>query len=202
MSKKKPPVRQLPSMDRAALRMVCSPQFWRMAVLWAISLLYSYLLLFLGGQAAAPPRRRQMPGAGRRPICVVTGVRSHEHPRPCLLSGLRNVSRCGDFRRRRGWARRRWRRWLGRTTTSYLVSLLPAFLLTWTFRRTGVLLSLVLFCDSVSEMCVAKVIEWDYRQLLCRITWYRCTKSGVQFCFVSAGRSTQLLSEVLLCMYY
>jgi hypothetical protein len=63
-------------MDRAALRMLCSPQFWRMAVLWAISLLYSYLLLFLGGRAAAPPRRRQMPGAGRRPICVVTGVSS------------------------------------------------------------------------------------------------------------------------------
>jgi hypothetical protein len=133
------------------------------------------------------------------------GSKFHEHSRPCLLSGLRNVSRCGDFRRRRGWARRRWRRWPGRATTSCLVSFLPAFLLTWTFRRTGALRpcscwTLALFFDSVSEMCVAEVIEWDHRQLLCWITWYRCTKTGVQFYFVSAGRSTQLLSEVLLCM--
>ncbi|KAK3129908.1 hypothetical protein QOZ80_6BG0486440 [Eleusine coracana subsp. coracana] len=63
-------------MDRAALRMLCSPQFWRMAVLWAISILYSYLLLFLGGRITVPRRRRQAPGAGRRPICVVTGATS------------------------------------------------------------------------------------------------------------------------------
>ena len=69
-------------MDREALRMVCSPQFWRMAVLWAMSLLHSYFLVFLRGRAAAAPRRRRTrPGAGRRPICVVTGV---IHPPTCM----------------------------------------------------------------------------------------------------------------------
>lgn len=60
-------------MDRDALRMVCSPEFWRMGVLWTLSLLYSYLLLFLRGRTAAP-RRREDVGRGGRPICVVTGV--------------------------------------------------------------------------------------------------------------------------------
>ncbi|XP_044381084.1 retinol dehydrogenase 13 isoform X1 [Triticum aestivum] len=62
-------------MDRDALRMVCSPQFWRMGVLWTLSLLYSYLLLFLRGRTAAP-RRREDVGRGGRPICVVTGATS------------------------------------------------------------------------------------------------------------------------------
>ena len=67
-------------MDRAALRMVCSPQFWRMAILWTLSLLHSYLLVFLRGRTAIPRRRRPRTGAGgegRRPICVVTGVRTY-----------------------------------------------------------------------------------------------------------------------------
>ncbi|XP_062194350.1 uncharacterized protein LOC133897582 isoform X3 [Phragmites australis] len=91
-------------MDREALRMVRSPEFWRMAVLWTLFLLYSYLLLFLRGRTAVPRRRRPGPcaggegeGEGRRPICVVTGVRTRRH---------------------RGWARRRRRRWRGRATTS------------------------------------------------------------------------------------
>ncbi|TVU09244.1 hypothetical protein EJB05_42697, partial [Eragrostis curvula] len=65
-------------MDRAALRMLWSPQFWRMAVRWTVSLLYSYFLLFLRGQGrtAAPRRRRQRLVDGRRPICVVTGATS------------------------------------------------------------------------------------------------------------------------------
>ncbi|TKW32784.1 hypothetical protein SEVIR_2G189800v4 [Setaria viridis] len=64
-------------MDREALRMVCSPQFWRMAVVWTLSLLHSYLLVFLRGRVAATPRRRRpRPGGGRRPICVVTGATS------------------------------------------------------------------------------------------------------------------------------
>jgi hypothetical protein len=58
-------------MDLEALRMVCSPEFWRMGVMWTLSLLYSYLLLFLRGQTATPRRRRD---AVDRPICVVTGV--------------------------------------------------------------------------------------------------------------------------------
>ncbi|XP_039811966.1 retinol dehydrogenase 13-like isoform X3 [Panicum virgatum] len=54
-------------MDSEALRMVCSPQFWRMAVLWSISLLHSYLLVFLRSRAASTPGlRRPRPGAGRR----------------------------------------------------------------------------------------------------------------------------------------
>ncbi|XP_062194351.1 uncharacterized protein LOC133897582 isoform X4 [Phragmites australis] len=70
-------------MDREALRMVRSPEFWRMAVLWTLFLLYSYLLLFLRGRTAVPRRRRPGPcaggegeGEGRRPICVVTGATS------------------------------------------------------------------------------------------------------------------------------
>uniref|UniRef100_A0A0E0M058 Uncharacterized protein n=1 Tax=Oryza punctata TaxID=4537 RepID=A0A0E0M058_ORYPU len=73
-------------MDYEALRMVCSWEFWRMAVLWTISLLYSYILLFIrrGGGGAPVPRRcrRPMPepddDAGRclRPICVITGATS------------------------------------------------------------------------------------------------------------------------------
>ncbi|ONM54404.1 NAD(P)-binding Rossmann-fold superfamily protein [Zea mays] len=63
-------------MDREALRMLCSPQFWRMAVLWALSLLHSYLLVFHCGRADAPRRRRPRPAEGRCPICVVTGATS------------------------------------------------------------------------------------------------------------------------------
>lgn len=56
--------------------MLCSPQFWRMAVLWALSLLHSYLLVFHCGRADAPRRRRPRPAEGRCPICVVTGATS------------------------------------------------------------------------------------------------------------------------------
>ncbi|CAL5074699.1 unnamed protein product [Urochloa decumbens] len=65
-------------MDREALRMLCSPQFWRMAVLWTLSLLQSYLLVLLCGRAAAPRCRRPQLVAGgrRRPIGVVTGATS------------------------------------------------------------------------------------------------------------------------------
>ncbi|CAN6195654.1 unnamed protein product [Urochloa humidicola] len=64
-------------MDSEALRMLCSPQFWRMAVLWTLSLIHSYLLVFLRGRPAAPRRRRpQTVADGRRPIGVVTGATS------------------------------------------------------------------------------------------------------------------------------
>ncbi|XP_047046395.1 retinol dehydrogenase 13-like [Lolium rigidum] len=67
-------------MDREALRMVFSPEFWRMGVLWTLSLLYSYLLLFLHGRTATYRRRRDVggrdSGGGGRPICVVTGATS------------------------------------------------------------------------------------------------------------------------------
>ncbi|WVZ64678.1 hypothetical protein U9M48_014168 [Paspalum notatum var. saurae] len=64
-------------MDREALRMLRSPQFWRMAVLWVLSLLHSYLLLAsLRGRATASRRQRPRLREGRRPICVVTGATS------------------------------------------------------------------------------------------------------------------------------
>ncbi|KAM0834664.1 hypothetical protein ACQ4PT_063457 [Festuca glaucescens] len=67
-------------MDREALRMVFSPEFWRMGVLWTLSLLYSYLLLLLHGRTATYRRRRDVggrdSGGGGRPICVVTGATS------------------------------------------------------------------------------------------------------------------------------
>lgn len=74
------------AMDREALRMVCSPQFWRMAIVWTLSLLHSYFLVFLLGRAAATPhRRRPRPGGdGCRPICVVTGVNTPAFSHVCL----------------------------------------------------------------------------------------------------------------------
>ncbi|KAL6846435.1 hypothetical protein ACP4OV_023883 [Aristida adscensionis] len=65
-------------MDRRALRTVCSPQFWRMAVLWTLALLHSHLLALLPLRRGGPLRRRPcalLPG-GRRPVCVVTGATS------------------------------------------------------------------------------------------------------------------------------
>uniref|UniRef100_A0A0D9XCR0 Uncharacterized protein n=1 Tax=Leersia perrieri TaxID=77586 RepID=A0A0D9XCR0_9ORYZ len=75
-------------MEGEALRMVFSREFWRMAILWTISLLYSYILLFFFRRGApVPRRRRRRPRSddndgddtglgGRRPICVVTGATS------------------------------------------------------------------------------------------------------------------------------
>uniref|UniRef100_A0A0E0QQ51 NAD-dependent epimerase/dehydratase domain-containing protein n=1 Tax=Oryza rufipogon TaxID=4529 RepID=A0A0E0QQ51_ORYRU len=71
-------------MDREALRMVCSREFWRMAVLWTVSLLYSYILLFFLRRGAPVPRLRPMPEPDddaarrrrRRPVCVITGATS------------------------------------------------------------------------------------------------------------------------------
>uniref|UniRef100_A0A0E0B1R6 Uncharacterized protein n=1 Tax=Oryza glumipatula TaxID=40148 RepID=A0A0E0B1R6_9ORYZ len=70
-------------MDREALRMLCSREFWRMAVLWTVSLLYSYILLFFLRRGAPVPRRRPMPEPDddapprrRRPVCVITGATS------------------------------------------------------------------------------------------------------------------------------
>ena len=67
-------------MDREALRMLRSAQFWRMDVLWTLSLLYSYLPVLLRGRAAVPRRRGPRPDEGRHPICVVTGVSTQEPP--------------------------------------------------------------------------------------------------------------------------
>ncbi|XP_020580875.1 short-chain dehydrogenase TIC 32, chloroplastic-like isoform X2 [Phalaenopsis equestris] len=72
--------------DRAAIEMVLSFQFWRMAILWPLALLYCYARLNL----AALFRRRTSPrehfrcrlvpdsagGNFRRPICIITGATS------------------------------------------------------------------------------------------------------------------------------
>uniref|UniRef100_A0A0D3H5N3 Uncharacterized protein n=1 Tax=Oryza barthii TaxID=65489 RepID=A0A0D3H5N3_9ORYZ len=78
-----PPPLPPAAMDREALRMVCSREFWRMAVLWTVSLLYSYILLFFLRRGAPVPRRRPMPEPDddapprrRRPVCVITGATS------------------------------------------------------------------------------------------------------------------------------
>ncbi|KAK8958979.1 hypothetical protein KSP40_PGU010497 [Platanthera guangdongensis] len=69
--------------DQAAIHMLLSPQFWRMAVFWSLALIYSYLrlhfaVLFSRGRRPLPPRRRFSPdlaGEVQRPICIITGVR-------------------------------------------------------------------------------------------------------------------------------
>nr|CAD1833989.1 unnamed protein product [Ananas comosus var. bracteatus] len=75
--------------DRATMEMVCSAQFWRMALLWTLSLLFSYLrLLFPKPLSSLFPSLRPSPSYPRfgaslnpsseleRPICVVTGATS------------------------------------------------------------------------------------------------------------------------------
>ncbi|URE00572.1 short chain dehydrogenase [Musa troglodytarum] len=77
--------------DWEAVDMVCSLEFWRMAVCWTLSLLYSHLYLLLAPRLSALfpsllgpkpprfPRRRFAPGPSspiQRPLCVVTGASS------------------------------------------------------------------------------------------------------------------------------
>ncbi|KAK8948987.1 hypothetical protein KSP39_PZI006245 [Platanthera zijinensis] len=70
--------------DQAAIHMLLSPQFWRMAVFWSLALIYSYLrlhfaVLFSGGRRTLPPRRRFSPDPAaevQRPICIITGATS------------------------------------------------------------------------------------------------------------------------------
>ncbi|CAA6671722.1 unnamed protein product [Spirodela intermedia] len=70
-------------MDWEAMEMVCSVDFWRMAVLWTLSLLYSYVLLMLKEPLSffrrRPCRLSYTPHLGSRlrglgkPICIITG---------------------------------------------------------------------------------------------------------------------------------
>lgn len=93
-------------MDREALRMVCSREFWRMAVLWTVSLLYSYILLFFLRRGAPVPRLRPMPEPDddaarrrrRRPVCVITGVTDGSRLRSFLLACLQMESPLSLFR--------------------------------------------------------------------------------------------------------
>ncbi|KAG1346612.1 dehydrogenase/reductase SDR family member on chromosome X [Cocos nucifera] len=63
--------------DWAAMEVVFSLEFWRMAVLWTLSLLFSYVQLLRPSPSF--PRRRFSPDPAsrvKRPICVVTGATS------------------------------------------------------------------------------------------------------------------------------
>ncbi|MQM13699.1 hypothetical protein Taro_046627, partial [Colocasia esculenta] len=72
-------------MDGEAVKMVRSVEFWRMAILWTLSLLYSYLLLVLKGACFFLPGHHQLQSyscsfsrapTGPKPICVITGATS------------------------------------------------------------------------------------------------------------------------------
>ncbi|XP_073006851.1 uncharacterized protein [Typha latifolia] len=75
--------------DREAIKMVFSMEFWRMAILWTLSLLYSHFhLLFAKPLSALFPSFQPSPSYPRchlstdpdskvkRPICVITGATS------------------------------------------------------------------------------------------------------------------------------
>ncbi|RRT70846.1 hypothetical protein B296_00026310 [Ensete ventricosum] len=83
--------RRMVVVDWEAVDMLCSLEFWRMAVCWTLSLLYSHLYLLLAPRLSALfpsllgptpprfPRRRFAPGPSspiQRPLCVVTGASS------------------------------------------------------------------------------------------------------------------------------
>ncbi|KAJ7959306.1 putative Short-chain dehydrogenase [Quillaja saponaria] len=62
-----------------ALHFVCSVEFWRMAVLWAISLMISYWQLFT--QTLFPQKIKSYPRCypsttSIRPVCIITGATS------------------------------------------------------------------------------------------------------------------------------
>ncbi|KAJ6811890.1 dehydrogenase/reductase SDR family member on chromosome X-like isoform X1 [Iris pallida] len=65
---------------RASIDMLLSSEFWRMAIRWTLSLLYSRLLLLFRPSPSFPRRRRRLspdPDSRiERPICVVTGATS------------------------------------------------------------------------------------------------------------------------------
>ncbi|XP_044477540.1 dehydrogenase/reductase SDR family member on chromosome X-like isoform X1 [Mangifera indica] len=65
---------------KGILHFICSVQFWRMAVLWTLSVLTSYWQLFvqrLFSQKACCFTRQLPPTTGRtRPVCVITGATS------------------------------------------------------------------------------------------------------------------------------
>ncbi|KAG0494290.1 hypothetical protein HPP92_005284 [Vanilla planifolia] len=68
------------AIDRAAMRMIFSCQFWRMAICWTFALLFSYLRFHLRGRCLTQhPRFRFSLDPGgkiRRPICIITGATS------------------------------------------------------------------------------------------------------------------------------
>nr|GMD59987.1 dehydrogenase/reductase SDR family member on chromosome X isoform X1 [Ipomoea batatas] len=64
-----------------AFSFICSVEFWRMGVLWTLSLIYSYLQLFRQTLFSVKsktysPRCSPSSIATRRPICIVTGATS------------------------------------------------------------------------------------------------------------------------------
>ncbi|KAJ3683372.1 hypothetical protein LUZ60_013599 [Juncus effusus] len=61
--------------DKEAIKMLLSSQFWRMAVLWTASILYSYLRL-LFSSSSRRSNRLQLSPESDRPVCVITGATS------------------------------------------------------------------------------------------------------------------------------
>ncbi|KAI4307132.1 hypothetical protein L6164_030351 [Bauhinia variegata] len=62
-----------------ALHFICSPEFWRMAILWTISLVLSYWQLFkaaLFSKEIKSYRRCSPSTTPIRPVCVITGATS------------------------------------------------------------------------------------------------------------------------------
>ncbi|KAL8144082.1 hypothetical protein V2J09_017114 [Rumex salicifolius] len=65
------------------LRILCTSEFWRMAVLWTLSLITSYLRLFAGAlfgeKAKSFPRSKShffTSDSTQRPVCIITGATS------------------------------------------------------------------------------------------------------------------------------
>ena len=85
---------------KEALRFVLSVEFWRIAVLWTISLLTSYFQLhsrrLFSRKAQSYPRCHPPISESLRPVCVITGV-SHLyfHPIFSLWPGLLLI--CSNF---------------------------------------------------------------------------------------------------------
>lgn len=69
---------------KGALMFVCNGEFWRMGVIWTISLIRSYFNLFLQTHFArksklydrSPPSVSSASASIRKPLCIITGATS------------------------------------------------------------------------------------------------------------------------------
>lgn len=62
---------------REAASFVCNVEFWRMAILWAFSLIMSYFQLFMGRFVFVKQKIRSVSSSSvavARPVCIITGV--------------------------------------------------------------------------------------------------------------------------------
>ncbi|RWR72487.1 dehydrogenase/reductase SDR family member on chromosome X [Cinnamomum micranthum f. kanehirae] len=65
-------------LNRETLQFICSMEFWRMAVFWTISLIFSYFQLLLNALSPSSPSSypRRSPDPSTKPICIITGASS------------------------------------------------------------------------------------------------------------------------------